>query len=646
MVWEFYCGLAAKNGKLAKNRFIERLLIEAKNKVAIGFYDSFSCSSSSESLYFSESESEEDEVLEEVIEKIEDVTEDVTECTNSDETKREMSSQANQCIDEPVLPSKKITASTLMMESPSTIEYPREISDSAVSPTSQDDSSCIPSLTLNSNPDSVPSSQILVTACGLEGIPTTLSGVNVVKAFKVDIDQENKKQIMFTLRCVYETQDRQLCARFHDILSADLYFSKLSLSPSEINAIGYIIAKSGKKWQLHLVNCDITVSHINLLSHHFNNCTGRLTRLYLNDNNLDITSAAELKDIVPALKPLQKLFLGNNSLSDNSFEKGIVPETLKRLPCLECLDLSANMLHDVAMDSFVKRCGSCIKCISHLDISMYLISSTGIELIAENMLRYSTLRHLNVGGNPILDEGIQILAKHLSESSLTYLNVSETSMTDEGLAVLASALPAATSLQVLVLHSNKDISYEGLSLLFSQLINVDVSYCQTGYGAQQSDVFIPASSILKSLDMSYNDLEDDGVIRLLHYASSSTHLTKLAIGGNGITSSSLQILGFIFCESSLKKLSLNEEDLFWGSDEFDTFCECLVNTSLQEVQVYGVENEQLLKKCFRYVNKQRKFWGSDEFDTICECLVNTSLQEVQVYGIETEQLLKKCFRRE
>ena len=606
MVWEFYCGLAAKNGRITKNKFIERLQMktkEAANSDA-GFHDRFSYTSSYEDLYFSESDSESgssehsEEILSEHEEEISDRDDSVT-----DEEPQNLS-ELQSCPSNNIQPLSVLT----------TVAAVASVSD-ASQPSMQLD--LPPSTTLSGASESIPSSQVLVTRGGLEGVPTTMSNATATKVGFVNSYKSDKEQVLFTLRCVYETQNRTLCTSVHNILTANLYFDKFSLSPSEVNAIGYTIARSNRKWKLNLANCEINASHLMLLSHHFSegNCTGKLTRLYLNNNELDYSCVVQLTKMLPILRPLQKLFLGRNNLGDECFEASAVPALLKGTPSLQCLELASTNIGDAAVESLMNHTSKNIKHLTHLDISNNSISRASCDILAASVLTGSNLKHLDIGGNPLKDEGIQALCDYLGDSSLSYLNVSETGMTDEGLVVLATALPSVSTLQTLIIHSNIAISSDGLGFLLemstsSTLCEIDASYCQTGYTASLSDVFkacTKASATLKSLDVSYNELEDEGVSTLLLSLSPDSSVTRLAFGGNAVSASSLQVLGCVVCESnSLEKISLNEEDLSWETDDFDSFCECLVaSSSLQEIRICAAENEQTLRKLFREVNHQR-----------------------------------------
>lgn len=618
VVWQFYSGLLAKDSQLIKNTFIEYLQREAKTAADIdsGFHDTFSYCSSDDN--FSDSDSdyflEEDE---EVIEEDEEITEEFQDLAKPINNESELLLQAPDDINtqQPAAtPKTELTSNSA------------EAQSSALTLKDEDTFPICPNPSLSLSPPSttlaVPSSKILVTTGGLEGVPTTLSSLSATFVSSVDPYKRDKSQILFTLCCVYETQNRLLCASLHNKLSSNLYFKKFSLSPAEVNAIGFAIARSNRKWQLHLVNCDVDINLLALLCHHFlkSSCTGKLTRLYLNDNDLDFACAKLLAKMLPVLKSLQKLFLGSNNLCDESFENGAIPELLRGLLSIKCIDLASNKLSDLAVDC-LKDSLIHHRHLTHLDISHNSISSVGAEVLGSTLC-HTTLTHLNIGGNPLEDMGIENLSQYLADSKIEFLNISDTSMTDEGLVVLATVLQLDSSLHILIMHSNNEITHEGLSSFLdisshSQLCEIDISYCQTGWSDSLLDVFtnnIPIFKTLKILDLSYNCLEDEGISTLLNSISHDSHIMKLAIGGNGVSSSCLQMLGCVVCENTtLKKINLDEEDLACDTDDFDTFCECLIaSTSLQVIEINAVENEQLLRRKFREINAQREIYGKNK----------------------------------
>lgn len=659
MVWQFYCGLL--DGRPTDNKFIKHLQIEAQKAANIdsGFHDQFSYCSSDEELYFSTSDSEsnslssgEEEIIEKEIMAEEIIEDEVLSSADSDLASCTESKACSAIRPHNAMTVIKSTGCTQIISKEVLIDSPNsEVAPSGSKPQVSASLSAIthfgPALETedNLNPQGPPptaiyaghpltslsplkttgdnmiDNQILVTTGGLEGVPTTLSNASAVFFSKVNNYKEDKLQVLFTLKCIYETQDRLLCSSLNDILSSHLFFNQLSLSPGDINAIGFAIARSNRKWQLRLVNCDLDVNHLVMLCHHFlkSNCSGKLTRLYLNNNDLDHTSIIELVKMLPVLKPLQKLSLGSNSICDKSFENGGIPELIKHLYSLNHLNLASNKVTDVGL---LQLTSSLIHHhLTHLDISYNSISPNGAKFLA-NIICNTTLQYLNVGGNPIEDIGILDLSPSLANSSLQFLDVSDTGMSDEGVIALATALHCNSSLHVLIMHSNNKITCEGMGILLdlcvqSNLSEIDLSFCRTGWS---EDILvalgnsIPAFKTLRSLNISYNDLEEEGISALIRAISSGSHVTKLGLEGNSMSAHNLQHLGYMICENAvIKKISVSEDDLLYDTEEFDIFCDCMIaSISLQVVEIHEVENEQELRKRFKQVNSQRETFDKNK----------------------------------
>lgn len=632
MVWQFYCGLLATGERGSKNIFIERLQVDARNAADIdsGFHDHFSYCSSDEEIYFSESDSD-----------IESLTDQIESETLESPPAKPSSTHSGQtahaeCPDD-VMPSTTFGLSkipecdpldSVVDQSPSPSHCPEEPPPTTIQVEPPSTKFSVVS-TANSDDYNMTGSNILITAGGLQGVSPILSNVTAVLFAKVDPYRMDKLQVLFTLRCIYEAQNHLLCSSLSSILSSRLFFNKQTLSPADVNAIGFIIARSNHKWQLRLVNCDLSVNHLIMLCHHFrkSGSTGKLTRLYLNNNGLDCTSAEQLVKMLPAFKPLQKLCLGSNSFGDKSFEIGTIPQLIKGLRVLSTLDLASNNISD----SGVQLLADCLthhKHLTHLDLANNSISSKGAAIIA-CVVSSTSLQYLGVGGNPLNDDGIQNLSPSICNSSLKFLNVSDTGLSDEGAVILASALQCNSCMETLIMHSNNQITSEGLGLFLdmcvsSKLTTIDISYCQVGCSTDllcSIATNIQAFETLRSLDFAYNDLEDEGISALINATSCTSHITKLALGGNGMSTDSLQLLGFAFCENKvLKKVCLCEDDLFYATEEFEVFCDCLVaSSSLQVIELHEVENEQVLRQKFKQVNNQRKALDKNLIKFIYQC---------------------------
>ena len=604
MVWQFYSGLLANDSKHMKNKFVECLQDQAREIANIdgGFHDRFSYCSSNEEINFSDSDTEPsldpDNVVEEELS---------ADCLSDQEVQQLEPPPPSSVVE--CEPSSDIAASAIS----STSSPPSAVVQ--VEPPGPPSTSFSLVKKFDSDNYNMTGCDIVVTAGGLEGVPSTLSNVTAVFFAEVDSYRIDKEKVLFTFRCIYETQSRLLCSSLSNIFSRRFFLSKQSLSPADINAIGFVIARSNQKWQLRLVNCDLNVSHIVMLCHHFlkGGCSGKLTRLYLNENHLDHDTAVELVKMLPALKQLQKLCLGRNNLCDKSFETGAVPELLKGLHFLNSLDLSSNSITDVGLhylsDGLMR-----LKALTHLDLSSNSISSDGVKSLA-CLLSQISLQYLNIGGNPIEDAGIQCLCESLADCSLQLLDVSDTSISDEGVTFLASALQSNSSLQSLAMHSNHQITCDGLGIFLelcvqSNLKTIDLSYCQAGCSENFCHTLqscIPAFKSLRSLDFSWNDFDDEGMMALI-IAVSCSQIERFALGGNFLSAQNLQQLGFVICGNNvLKKLCLNEDDLSYGTEEFDSFCDCIIaNISLQIIELYEVDNETILRQRFKQMNAQRE----------------------------------------
>ena len=640
MVWQFYCGLLA-NCKTSKNLFIEGLQTEVLDAADMNgrFHDNFSYCSSDEEFYDSETDSENESVLEE--------TSASSECLPTPGLEMNQLADPEACHTEFISSdsfappscltnvsetsgSSDVLTSRISGElSPAQLLTMNEVPLQVENPLSSTKSDDIPStITFSEHPNKPPitslpfinaesgddynmtGSDVLVTTGGLGGVPTTLSDVTAVYVGKTNVYREAKLKILFTLRCIYETQSHRLCTSISDKLSSRLLFEKLPLSPEDINAIGYVIAKSGRKWQLRLVNCDIHINHLVMLRHNLmRGSSGKLTRLYLNDNNLDFTCVGELVEMLPVLKHLEKLSLGGNSLCDRSG----IPRLIENLHALHSLDLSNNQITNLGLKnlacSLIHR-----NHLTHLDISHNSISPEGACIVADAITKISTLQYLNIGGNKIEDRGIQSLTEALAKNSfLLYFDVSDTGMTDEGIVLLASALQCNISLQSFIAHSNSAVTCDGVGMFLdlcaqTGFTKIDLSYCDIGWSKNMLTSLhnsLPTFEKLKTLDFSYNSLEDEGVAALIDAITQSSLISKLKLEGNNI-SKSLQCIGDFICQSTtIKTISLSESDII--CTDADGFLDCLkINSSLQVVEIHEVENKRMLRTIFEQVNSHRE----------------------------------------
>ena len=616
MVWQFYCGLLDSP---SGNKFIKMLqsrLAEAADADS-KFHDNFSYCSSDDDSYDSEFDSDNDEQLFDMPGTVKSST---------------LGPQEDEDISDVPISLCGTDITTTISESfqnPTTLVNELDIDSSPPStslstmPNSEATPSsdvAAPSSTIvtfkNLDDYNLTGHNILITTGGLEGVSTTLSGVSVTRIGEVDSYKDDRVQILFSLKCLYETQCHSLCSHICDSLDSRLFFSDRSLSPNEVNAIGFIIAnsKSRCKWHLRMTKCNLSTNHFIMLNHHFlkKGSSGQLTRLYLNGNEMDEICIKELIKMLPFLRFLQKLALSDNKLSDELLKSTNFPEFLRRLHSLTFLDLSRNGITGRGFQQL-----SLHNHLTHLDISQNDLSFEAAESIANVIAKILTLEYIDIGGNAIGDAGMQILAEVLATNSgLQYIDASQTEITDEGAVLLASGLQSNSTLRTLVLNSN-EITHEGLATLLAlcaktKLRKIDFGYCYTGWSDELLTAIhasIPAMETLRALDLSYNDLGDEGINTLISAVLLNNGLSRLALGGNDISSLGLQYISDFICESTtITKISLAEDDLKLTDDNvFEVFCDCMkISSSIKAMNISEVENEEELRKIFKIVNTHRK----------------------------------------
>nr|XP_061796656.1 uncharacterized protein LOC133588062 [Nerophis lumbriciformis] len=198
------------------------------------------------------------------------------------------------------------------------------------------------------------------------------------------------------------------------------------------------------------------------------------------------------------------------------------------------------------------------------------------HLLASVLSSPSNLRHLDLSGNDLSYEGVEILSKGLASPRciLQVLRLINCGITKRGCAFLAEALQLNPSrLQELVLSGNH-LSDVGVKILSKGLASphcilqvLDLWDCKLRKGSCHPLASVLSTpSNLKHLDLSENNLSDEGV-EILSKGLASTHckLESLNLHDCNLKKGSCRPLASVLRSSSnLKHLILYENDL---SDE-------------------------------------------------------------------------------
>ena len=438
----------------------------------------------------------------------------------------------------------------------------------------------------------------------------------LVKLSPSMVDRREKRELLFILRCLYESQNQTFCSRIAKCCHNQLIF-RFALSATDTNALGYLVSKSKKIWRLHFKGCDLGAEQIRTFQHQVQLSKGhdKIQALTLCKNPTDASLLQELMKMAPALKSLCELSLRANKLDDE--DAHLLVPLLSQAVSLTRIDLSDNEISDKGMQIMCRSFSMCFN-LTELDLSYNRLKETTAENLAGVMTGLGTIQHLDLRTNQIGDRGTEIICSAMfRDHSLKYLDLSNNGISHEGAAYIATAISAHTCLETLVLHSNA-IGTGGADLIFSALISnhslqrLAMCECDIDYNLQLQMTLhcalLQAKSLHK-LELAFNNLGSEGVSTIIKVIlTGSTNITHLSIADNGISSEVLVELGELLIESNLHHISLTASELGFDSENADTFMQFLTwSNELQSIDIYEVGSEKWeLKEYFKAINTDRK----------------------------------------
>nr|XP_061796618.1 NACHT, LRR and PYD domains-containing protein 12-like [Nerophis lumbriciformis] len=289
------------------------------------------------------------------------------------------------------------------------------------------------------------------------------------------------------------------------------------------------------------------------------------------------SSPLGLEKLLVAVKASQESVLSQCQIT----EKGCISlaEALKLNPShLQELDLSHNNLSDEGVEIISKGLASPNCILQILGLKHCKITKRGCVYLAEALtLNPSHLQELHLCGNDLSDKGVEILSKEVASPHgiLKVLKASWCRITKNGCVFLAEALKLNFYLRELHLEGN-NLSDEGVEILSKELATthcilkvLKLEHCKI---TKRGCVFLAEvlqinPSHLQELDLSCNDLSDEGVkILLKGLASPHCILQVLKLRKCGITKRTCVSLAeaLKLNPSHLQELDLSSNDL---SDE-------------------------------------------------------------------------------
>ena len=293
-----------------------------------------------------------------------------------------------------------------------------------------------------------------------------------------------------------------------------------------------------------------------------------------------------------------KLDLSRNRITDNGAES--ISKCIESNRSITKVDLSRNKISDVG----IKNVAVALKlnqAVQNFDISHNNVSDDGVVSIIDSLKDNTTLQQLNMSHNKISDGIINIGKVLKMNKTLQTLDISNNNISDEGVIAIGKALrnycedySVVTTNEVGISTQNcmlqklniscNSISHEGILALSTYLksnnvlqeLTISWNECETPLTLNSTSTFCSMSELhfgdvgialisaflfqnlkLQNLDISFNDISDDGAVTISEYLEYNTLLQELNISHNEITNDGIiKILRSINSNSSLCILNL------------------------------------------------------------------------------------------
>lgn len=315
-----------------------------------------------------------------------------------------------------------------------------------------------------------------------------------------------------------------------------------------------------------------------------------------------------LSKSIMCMTKLECLNLGSNWTGSES--QGDLALILQNLPCLKDLDLSYSEIGTAKMNvlapiicnlSKLKRLNMRgneigeyfetqiplfkIPTLEFLDISLNRFTFKGVSRLAESLETMTSLTHLSLTNNEIGTEGCILLSSSIKKlKRMTTLDIGHFVDSDlTPLIVSLSSLPNLTSLDMSCNQRMSDLHVLGD---LSNLVCLNISDNNLGEeGASELSIPLSKMSRLTSLNLNANGIFDNGLISLLDSLSSLVHLETIMLGYNELESESVIALGNHFQSlTSLQILDLSNNEITESEIEYLKSKLCGENYCLQIIE--------------------------------------------------------------
>ena len=407
-------------------------------------------------------------------------------------------------------------------------------------------------------------STVLLNNTSLQKIDLSYNNLSTPDAVKIFKGMKNITNLI-SFNFSHNTITDEAADELANILSQNVFLQELNLNYNNLSTSDSVKIFKGMKYIFKLKT--INISH----------------------NMITDEAAGSISDVLFENSNLETLNLSSNCLRSKGSIK--IFNGMRNILYLRNLDISHNVITFEATESLAYILSQNMK-LEELDISYNKVQTPGVINIFKSIQCTSTLTKLNIAHNMITDGATENLFNVIyNNSKLKELNISCNSPLEkdivtkiilnatEGYGFIEQATSKLsafnTNLQELNL-SNMDLQMTGVVEDFKELgkyictltkFNISKNFINLS-GADALAKFLSENNELQELDLSQNDLQESGIIRILD-AIKHSNVTKLNISANDVN---LEATVEVFlCFTKLEKLDLSCNRLNDAKDTISFF---------------------------------------------------------------------------
>ena len=420
------------------------------------------------------------------------------------------------------------------------------------------------------------------------------------------------------------------------VISHNRDLQEVYLSSNDLQTLGVIkIAKSLQKilslTKLYIDHNSITDEAADDIAAAIS-CNRKLQEFDISGNNLRLAGVLKVMEALKYVSTLRKPHVRNKNITD-----GVADDIEAVIPCntdMNLLDISGNnfqatgaikiekLLQNILMPKMlfisynaeVDRTAvtSCNACLQEVYICRNDFHSTGVNIFTKPLQNIFTLSKLHIGYNDISDEAADDIATIISANTkLNEIEISENRIQTTGAIKMMKGLLKINSFRKIYLNS----------------------YHITGEAADDIAIVLSYNNNLQELNLSCNNLQMSGCIKIAKSLCKISSLTKLYIDRNNITYDAADdIAAAISCNTNLQELNL-------GGNNLQTSGTIKIAKSLQEMSsltTLVIDNNNITDEAADdiaaviscNINLQELNLGSNNLQTLGTIKIAKSLQEI------------------